>query len=128
VRRPQALAEITEVGDGEKREARFSLKSPTRVSIYAIGEGTRYGMSDYGWIENESTGDIVWEMTYRKTSHAGGAEKNRMVDQTILLDKGHYVVHFVTDDSHSFNHWNAPAPADPESWGIVLARQERSGD
>jgi len=29
-------------------------------------------------------------MTYRKTSHAGGAEKNREVDQVILLDKGDY--------------------------------------
>jgi hypothetical protein len=120
VQRRHAVAEITGVGDGEKRRVRFSLTSPTRVNIHAVGEGTRFGMVDYGWIENAGTGDIVWEMTYRKTSHAGGAEKNRLVNQTILLDKGHYVVYYVTDDSHAF--------PDPESWGIVLGRAERAGD
>lgn len=121
VRMPGLLAGITEVGDDAEESRRFTLASPTKVRIHAVGEGTRYEMVDYGWIEDARTGDIVWEMTYRKTQHAGGAEKNRLVDQVILLDKGEYIVHYVTDDSHSFPDWNASPPDDPLSWGITVA-------
>jgi hypothetical protein len=126
--RQSTLAGITAVRSDEDLHESFSLTSPTRIHIHAVGEGTRGGMADYGWIENELTGDIVWEMTYRKTVHAGGADKNRMVDQTILLDKGEYVVHYVTDGSHSFGDWNAAPPDDPMSWGITVTRAERTGE
>lgn len=128
IRHKRSIAEITDLGNGENRRARFSLSSPTRVNIQAVGEGTRYGMVDYGWIENETTGDVVWEMTYRKTSHAGGADKNRLVNQTILLDKGEYVVHFVTDDSHTANDPNAELPGEPVEWGIIITKADKSGD
>lgn len=121
VRSPGLLAGISEVGDDADETRRFTLVSPTRVRIHAVGEGTRSEMVDYGWIEDARTGDIVWEMTYRKTSHAGGAEKNREVDQVILLDKGEYIVHFVTDDSHSFPDWNDSPPSDPMAWGITVS-------
>ena len=84
-------------------------------------------MSDYGWIENRNTGDVVWEMTYRKTKHAGGAEKNREVNQVILLDKGEYVAFFASDDSHSLNNWNADPPTVPSYWGLHITRLEGEG-
>lgn len=121
VRAPGLLASITEVGDDAEESRRFTLVSPTKVRIHAIGEGTRYSLVDYGWIEDARSGDIVWEMTYRKTSHAGGAEKNREVDQVILLDKGEYILHFITDDSHSFPDWNSTPPHDPMGWGITVS-------
>ena len=126
--RTDAIAEIVGVRDDQKKQTHFSLTTPTRISIHAVGEGTRYGMVDYGWIENARTGDVVWEMTYRKTSHAGGAEKNRVVDQTIILDKGEYVLYYVTDDSHATGDWNASPPDDPASWGIVLTKADRDGE
>ncbi len=128
IKHKRALAEITDLGNDENRQTRFSLSSPTRVNIQAVGEGTRYGMDDYGWIEDASTGDIVWEMTYRKTSCAGGAEKNRIVNQTILLDKGEYIVHFVTDDSHTSNDPNAELPEEPVEWGIMLTKADKAGE
>ncbi|MEW5875274.1 MAG: hypothetical protein AB1752_08855, partial [Candidatus Zixiibacteriota bacterium] len=73
MRAPNAIAAILDVRDDEERSEDFSLTSPTRVRIHAVGEGTRGGMVDYGWIEDRRTGDVVWEMTYRKTEHAGGA-------------------------------------------------------
>lgn len=121
VRAPGMLAGITEVGDNAEERRRFTLASPTKVKVHAVGEGTRYEMVDYGWIEDARTGDIVWEMTYRKTSHAGGADKNREVDQVILLDKGEYILHYETDDSHSFPDWNSTPPDDPMSWGITVS-------
>lgn len=126
VRAPGLLAGISEVGDGADETRRFTLVSPTRVRIRALGEGTRYEMVDYGWIEDARTGDIVWEMTFRKTSHAGGAEKNRQVDQVILLDKGEYIVHYVTDDSHSFPDWNDSPPEDPTGWGISVSEADKT--
>lgn len=125
VRTPGLLAAITEVGDDADESRRFTLVSPTRVRIHAVGEGTRSEMVDYGWIEDARTGDVVWEMTYRKTSHAGGADKNREVDQVILLDKGEYILHYESDDSHSFPDWNSSAPNEPMDWGITVSQAEK---
>jgi hypothetical protein len=115
------LVQIVGVGDHARKEREFEIDRPTRVRIYAIGEGVDGMMYDYGWIENKRTGQVVWEMTYRSTRPAGGAHKNRLFDGTILLDAGSYEVHYETDDSHSFPDWNARRPRDPHSWGITLS-------
>jgi 5-hydroxyisourate hydrolase-like protein (transthyretin family) len=102
---------------------RFTLDKQTKVRIYAIGEGVGNSMADYGWIENVKTGEVVWEMTYRTTTHAGGAKKNRLFDRSIVLDKGEYEVHFETDDSHAFNDWNDDPPNDRTHWGITIYKE-----
>jgi hypothetical protein len=61
-------------------------------------------------------------MTYDKTRWAGGAKKNRKVNQTITLDAGTYVLVFNTDGSHSFNDWNDDPPEDLVNYGITLYR------
>jgi hypothetical protein len=88
----------------------------------AIGEGKSNYMYDYGWIEDES-GEIIWEMTYRKTYHAGGASKNRTAVANITLRSGKYTAYFVTDDSHSYEGFNASPPDDPERWGMVITQK-----
>lgn len=118
------LARVIRVGDDADETASFSLDQPTRVHIYALGEGLGNEMHDYGWIENSENGDIVWEMTYRRTKHAGGAEKNRKADTEILLDKGRYRVHYVSDGSHAFGSWNAEKPRNPQRWGITVSRAQ----
>ncbi len=118
------LARITRVGDDADETAVFTIEKPTRVHIIALGEGTNGDMYDYGWIENVDNNDIVWEMTYRKTSPAGGAEKNRVADSRILLDSGKYRLHYVSDGSHSFGNWNAQQPRNPQNWGISVMRTE----
>jgi len=114
------LIRMTRIGDYEKKHQSFELKQDGKIHIYAIGEGTHGDMYDYAWIENANTGNVVWEMTYRKTERAGGARKNRLFDDTIYLDKGEYDVYYRTDDSHSFEEWNDSPPYDPESWGITI--------
>jgi hypothetical protein len=116
------LARIVRVGDDEHRRASFSLTSPTRVHIVAVGEGTDGDMYDFGWIEDQETGRPVWEMTFRNTRHAGGAEKNRMFDGTLLLEPGKYDVFFETDGSHSFEEWNSSRPRQPNQWGITISK------
>jgi hypothetical protein len=114
------LAQLTRVRDHDRERKGFTLTRDTEIRIYAIGEGRDGDMFDYGWIEEASTGKVVWEMTYRMTEHAGGGHKNRLYDDTISLKAGEYVLHYETDGSHSFNDWNDDPPHDPVNYGITL--------
>ncbi|MBI4548406.1 MAG: hypothetical protein HY707_10520 [Ignavibacteriae bacterium] len=118
------IAQIARVTDNANRSEKFRLDKPTRIRVYAIGEGQNREMFDYGWIQHAVTGQIIWEMTYSMTFHAGGGRKNRIVKTTVLLDSGEYELHYVTDDSHSFNHWNTDPPDDPTMWGITLYKEK----
>lgn len=118
------LAKIVRVGDSENRKERFTLEKDGPVRVYAIGEGRNGDMFDYAWIEEASSGKIVWEMTYRKTNHAGGDRKNRLFDDTVFLPAGDYYVHYESDDSHSYRDWNSSAPRDPINWGVTIYKIE----
>ncbi len=118
-----ALVDLSGLGDDADVDQSFSLDGTTRVRILALGEGKGSQMYDYGWVENDNTGEIVWEMTYRKTDHAGGATKNRMVVANLTLDKGGYTAYFVTDDSHSYEDFNASPPDNPERWGMIVTKK-----
>ena len=118
------IAQIVRVGDNADEEKRFKLDRTTRVRVYAIGEGEKRQMFDYGWIEDAQSGMVVWEMTYSMTFHAGGGRKNRMVNTTIVLDKGDYKLRYKSDDSHSYNDWNVDPPDDQEFWGITLFKDD----
>jgi hypothetical protein len=114
------IVELTGIGNRESRRRGFTLTRPMDVRVYAIGEGRDGQMYDYGWITSASSRARVWEMRYKSTDAAGGDAKNRIVDTTLRLDKGSYIVHYVSDDSHSTGSWNAPAPADGRRWGITV--------
>jgi len=115
-----ALVSIIRVRDEANKQKKFTLENDSMVRIYAIGEGDHGEMYDYGWIEDEKSGRVLWEMTYRMTDRAGGARKNRLYDDTISLKAGNYTVYYESDDSHSFNDWNATPPHDPFHWGITI--------
>jgi len=118
------IAQVVRVGNNADEEKRFKLDKTTRVRIYAIGEGEKREMYDYGWIEDARTSTVVWEMTSSMTFHAGGDRKNRMVNTTIVLDKGEYKLRYRSDDSHSYSDWNKDPPEDREYWGITLFKDE----
>jgi hypothetical protein len=46
-----------------------------------------------------------------------------MVVANIVLEKGSYTAVFVTDDSHSFEHFNASPPDEPERWGMMISKR-----
>lgn len=100
----------------------FELTRPTDVEVYAIGELTRDGSFDYGWIINADTHERVWTMTYDNSEPAGGAQKNRMVHETLHLKPGRYAAYFVNDDTHGPppGEWNAVPATDPAFWGLTL--------
>jgi hypothetical protein len=114
------VVQLTKLRDSESKSEGFSLKKPTRLRIYAIGEGRGGELFDYSWIINADTHEKVWEMRYHDTEHAGGATKNRMVEDVIQLDKGNYIAYAVTDDSHAYRDWNSSPPYDAEHWGLTV--------
>ncbi|TAK54242.1 MAG: hypothetical protein EPO24_13370 [Bacteroidetes bacterium] len=123
-KRAGLIVQITQVRDDADKREYFKIDKPARVRIYSLGEGQNRQMYDYGWIENARTHEVVWEMTYGMTFHAGGARKNRMVNTTITLEKGEYLLRYVSDDSHSYNDWNTDAPDDPTMWGITVYKDD----
>ena len=114
------VAEILHVRDDEDRFQTFTLTRDTRLRVIALGEGSYDDMNDFGWIENTATGRTVWDMTYRSTTHGGGASKNRLFNDIIILPKGEYKVHYQTDGSHSYRDWNDSPPDDQEKYGISI--------
>jgi hypothetical protein len=114
------LARLIQVGDDEDLQESFRLRDDSRIIIYALGEATGREMHDYAWIEDATSGRTVWRMTYDKTEHAGGAEKNRVTEDIIRLSEGEYVLRYRSDDSHSFNSWNSEAPPDAANYGVTI--------
>jgi hypothetical protein len=117
------LVQMIRVRDDKHVRQKFTMDKTAKVRVYAIGEGVGNSMADYAWIENAKTGEVVWEMTYRTTMHAGGAKKNRMYDRPLLLEKGEYEVHYQTDDSHAFDSWNSDPPDDRSHWGVTIYKE-----
>lgn len=118
-----AVAQIVGVADDADKTVEFTLTEEKQIRIFAAGEGQSGQMYDYGWIENAETGKPVWEMKEPETTHAGGAGKNRKVDTVITLAAGKYRLRYKSDDSHSFDNWNA-LPPDINFWGIALYTKE----
>lgn len=114
------IIQIIRVGDDELIGKGFELKEELKIRIHALGEGRDGEMSDYGWIEDLTSGKTVWKMEYDNTRHAGGGDKNRMTDEIITLPRGSYMVYYRTDRSHSYRHWNKTKPYEPENWGITI--------
>lgn len=113
------LAQIIKVGDKSKRTKRMVISDTTLVRIYAVGEGDKHSMYDYGWIEDEDA-NLVWVMTHKNSSDAGGAQKNRLVNDLLQLHPGSYRVFYQSDDSHSYEKWNDLPPDDQIHWGITV--------
>jgi hypothetical protein len=116
------IAQIVQVLDNEDKTVTFNLARSQEVRIFAIGEGQPGEMFDYGWIEDVDKGSRVWEMQEPKTTHAGGAGKNRKVDVVITLPAGNYKLRYKSDDSHAFDHWNS-LPPDINFWGIAVYKK-----
>jgi len=117
------VAEIVRVLDNEDKTVMFNLPRTQELRIFSIGEGQGGQMFDYGWIENADKGLPVWEMQEPKTTHAGGAGKNRKVDEVITLPAGNYKLRYKSDDSHAYDHWNS-LPPDVNFWGIAIYRKD----
>jgi hypothetical protein len=114
-----SIASVVPDQGGSARQG-FELTRPADVEVYAIGEVRQDGAFDYGWIINADTHERVWKMEYGNSEPAGGAQKNRMVHETLRLKPGRYAAYFVSDASHGPEEWNSVPATDPEFWGLTL--------
>jgi hypothetical protein len=121
---PLVLAQLLRIGNDSDAVEKFALKAKTRVRILAVGEGTHGQMFDYGWLTrvDGKAEDIVWKMRYAETAPAGGNDKNRREVKELDLAPGAYELHYVTDDSHSFEDWNSWPPDQPHLWGVSVTK------
>lgn len=108
--------------DSERSSARFRIHAATPVRLYAFAEWSSGdgALADRAWIE-DSRGATVWSMVYDRSSHGGGASKNRVFDEVLEMTPGDYRVFYTTDDSHARNDWNSSEPFEPAAWGITLS-------
>ncbi len=116
----QVIVNFTPARNDELLQKKFVLNKITKIAISAIGEGDEDDMYDYGWIVDLKTGKIVWKMLYENTTWAGGARKNRLCKQELILEPGEYRAYYVTDDSHAFGSWNEKPPSVPEEYGMII--------
>ncbi len=115
-----AVVSFNRVGDDESLKKGFSLSGRTDLRVYSVGEGDKDETFDYLWIYDARTREPVLEMEYDNTDFAGGAKKNIVFDDVITLDAGDYIASYASDDSHSFEKWNALPPDDPSFWGATI--------
>lgn len=125
-REDAVIVGLVRVGDDEFLSKGFELKEDTKVRVLMLGEKVNdEEFADCGWIADATTRKQVWRPDDADDEHAGGARKNRMVDDVVTLPKGKYLVSYHTDDSHAYGRWNDDAPFDEEKWGIsVIAFDE----
>ncbi len=121
-RRPDALVAFIQLGDDEYVRQGFKVDQAMNLRIYSVVEHPRGNKTavDGGWIINTDTRERVWELDRFNTERAGGGRKNRKFDDEVRLSPGNYVLHFVTDDSHSWDGFNMAPPYDPANWGVTL--------
>ncbi len=118
--REEALVALTADGDDDASNRGFALEQPMELLVYAVGELGKEQGHDYGWIVDAATRKKVWTFTWDGSEQAGGAKKNRVAHDTVRLPAGRYAAYYVTDDSHSPEHWNDMPPHDPSFWGLTL--------
>jgi hypothetical protein len=114
------IIDIRRVGNDEYIEEAFEIDEQMKIRIHALGEGRHGEMFDYAWITNIENGEKVWTMNFNETRHGGGASKNRMIDIIITLPTGKYKVSYLSDGSHSYEHFNSQKPYEPANWGIAV--------
>lgn len=119
----EPLVSFTRVPDDTERMQRFEVRRPLHVVVYSLGEVTGPGDEyDYAELLREAPQrrETVWQMSWEGSSHAGGAEKNRVEVAFLRLDPGVYTFRYQTDGSHAFGDWNSRAPDYEERWGAAL--------
>jgi len=77
-------------------------------------------MFDNGSLEN-AAGEVLWRLEFDRSTHAGGALKNRRQEDTLRLPAGKYTLRFETDECHATGHWDDVPPTEEFSGIKVYA-------
>ena len=93
LRKHKEIAKITRPENGKTQFVRFTITSPTKVLITAMGSEAQNGLGDYGWIENEEE-QTVWEMNPGKTAFVSENSIGKLQIDAIRLLPGNYILHY----------------------------------
>lgn len=117
-----AVYRANRLGNSEYLQTALQLDKAMDLRLYGVVEWPREWdePADGAYLMNADTFARVWEPSRRKSDYAGGAEKNRTVDEEVHLEAGRYVLCVGTDDSHSYDEFNAAPPGDPQAWGLTV--------
>ena len=118
----EILVNQTSIGNEADVQVLMELGSETTLFIRSVGEITRSGRYDYGWIRKQDTGEIVWEMTLQNTMPAGGDERNRLYQGTLTLPAGTYLAAYESDLWHAYEDFGEIPPENPSHWGLFVKR------
>ena len=119
----QKVGAIEKVIDYQDLSVPVDIKMAGSYWLMSVGEGGGT-LVDFGWLEN-AKGDTIWKMADDENNHhVGGATKNRIDIGAVSLQPGSYTLRYVSDDSHSFDKWNEPAPTQTSLYGIVLLKPQ----
>ena len=119
---PEALILQQQLGDSTLRVSGFKLDRASDLRVYGMVEKAEQQRtsSDFGWIVDAITREVVWNANDAKLEKAGGNVKNQLFDEELHLQPGSYLVYYGTDSSHSYGRFNASPPSDPLNWGITI--------
>lgn len=110
------------VSNGERREHLFQVHAPTRLRVRSTTEVTEGAVRDVGSIVRLGQSDTVWTFRPENATWAGGALKNRQLDEEVALEPGLYRAAFEADRSHAYDDWEANPPFAPWRWGMEVSR------
>jgi two-component sensor histidine kinase/streptogramin lyase len=116
----QPLAALTRVSNGQQLSKRFTLSKASSALIVSLGEGDHTAFSDFGWLTSEKDGSVIWEMDVQQARYAGGTLRNKIQMTIMHLPAGTYHLHYLSDETHGYEHWQGDAPDKPHLWGISL--------
>ena len=117
-RRP--IAAITQVGNNENITREFEIDKRTALIIIAQGEAIFNDLKDRAWLTDETGKKILWQMEAIQTRHAGGAARNRIQLDSLILVPGKYQIHYHSNAEHTFDDWIEQAPERPSLWGVSV--------
>jgi len=112
------ISELVNIVNFQDTCISFEIEKNKKILLVSVGEGRSGQMSDYGTLYSDT--DTLWSMDYEKTSHAGGAGKNRVETTILNLKKGKYTLNYKSDDSHSHGNWNEPKPNKINFYGCKI--------
>lgn len=124
------FASISKVGDYAdttlkveiKKEGYYCLVSVGEANLSSLSNQTRgFQLVDFGSLENKNhQPDSLLKANGNFNFYLSGNNKNRISVLTKKLSAGTYFLHYISDDSHSFQKWNAEKPDEGEWWGVHL--------
>lgn len=114
------VVDLTRIRDNDFESQGFELTQDMDVRVICLGEIANHDPDDYGWIIDAKSRQTIWKFTWSNSDYAGGADKNRISNEVLSLDKGKYIAYFASDGSHSYRDWNSAPPHDQKLWGLSV--------